>query len=246
MNKVIYEPSGKAKEYSDFAVNLFTGCSHGCTYCYAPNVLHRKPEDFHANVQPRPGILDKLRKEAPAHKGKEVLLCFTCDPYCPEERKFGVTREAITILQAAGVGVNILTKSGDLPSRDFDLLHLCPDLSRIGATLTFSDAINSLEFEPKASLPDDRIAMLNEAHDIGLPTWASLEPVIDPEQTLNLINLTHSFVDYYKIGKWNYDKRANDIDWADFLRRAVKLLDSLGAEYYIKKDLAAFSERGME
>jgi DNA repair photolyase len=33
---VIYEPKGKAGEYAPLALNLYAGCSHGCTYCFAP------------------------------------------------------------------------------------------------------------------------------------------------------------------------------------------------------------------
>ena len=35
MNKPIYEPSGRAREYGELAVNIYTGCNHGCSYCYA-------------------------------------------------------------------------------------------------------------------------------------------------------------------------------------------------------------------
>ena len=30
MPTVIYEPRGRAREYSPLAVNLYRGCSHGC------------------------------------------------------------------------------------------------------------------------------------------------------------------------------------------------------------------------
>ena len=39
--KPIYEPKGKAKEYGDLAINIYTGCPHNCFYCFAPNVLHK-------------------------------------------------------------------------------------------------------------------------------------------------------------------------------------------------------------
>lgn len=39
--KPIYEPSGAAKEYGDLAINIYTGCPHGCFYCFAPSVLRR-------------------------------------------------------------------------------------------------------------------------------------------------------------------------------------------------------------
>lgn len=196
-------------------------------------------------VEPRKDILKKIAKEAPEHKGKEVFLCFTCDPYCQEEMKYMITRQAIKILHAHGVGVNILTKGGMRASRDFDLLSAKPELSRIGATLTFIENKDSLEWEPHAALPAERREMLREAHDRGIRTWVSLEPVIDPYQTLDMIECTVDYVDHYKVGRWNYDRRAKDIDWADFVHRAVKLLESHKASYYIKKDLAVFLDKAM-
>lgn len=242
---VIYMPKGKAQEYSDLALNLYTGCSHGCHYCYSPLVLKRDRVEFHANVHPRKDILKKIAKEAPLHTGKEVFLCFTCDPYGPEMDTM-TTRDAIRILHNAGVGVNILTKGGLRLLRDIDLLIDNPELSKVGATLTFDNVEDSIAWEPHAAVPSQRLDMLNHAHDYGIPTWASLEPVIDPKQTLELIRKSAPFVDHYKVGRWNYDKRANEIDWAKFLREVTALLESLGKDYYIKKDLAVFSEGGME
>ena len=37
----IYIPSGKAREYSPYACNLYLGCSHACEYCYTPDALRR-------------------------------------------------------------------------------------------------------------------------------------------------------------------------------------------------------------
>ena len=38
----IYEPKGRAREYGELALNLYSGCRHGCKYCYVPAVLRRK------------------------------------------------------------------------------------------------------------------------------------------------------------------------------------------------------------
>ena len=59
--KPLYIPKGKAKEYGDYAVNIYTGCPHRCYYCFAPNVLHRDRETFHANVAPRPAGVTPAR-----------------------------------------------------------------------------------------------------------------------------------------------------------------------------------------
>jgi len=78
---------------------------------------------------------------------------------------------------------------------------------------------------------------------LGIRTWVSLEPVVDPEQSLELIRETADFVDEYKIGRWNHDPKADEIDWKDFGNKAVALCESLGKKYYIKKDLAIFLNR---
>jgi len=45
---IIYEPSGKALEYSPLAANLYAGCGHRCVYCYAPLALKRTREMFYS------------------------------------------------------------------------------------------------------------------------------------------------------------------------------------------------------
>ena len=61
--KPIYEPKGKAKEYGDYALNIYTGCPHRCYYCFAPSVLHRDREKFHADVRPRDGIVEAAKAQ---------------------------------------------------------------------------------------------------------------------------------------------------------------------------------------
>ena len=119
--KPIYEPKGKAKEYGDYALNIYTGCPHRCYYCFAPSVLRRDREAFHSIVEPRNGIVEETRKQLERENitGKLIHLCFTCDPY-PTGYGSSTTREIIKLLKKHGNHVQILTK-GD-GSRDFDLL----------------------------------------------------------------------------------------------------------------------------
>lgn len=63
--QAIYKPSGKAKEYGQYACNLYKGCGHGCTYCYAAMMAKRYGNDeFFTNPQPREGVIEQLRKDA--------------------------------------------------------------------------------------------------------------------------------------------------------------------------------------
>jgi DNA repair photolyase len=235
---IIYKPRGKAKEYADLAANLYIGCDHGCKYCYAPSATYKTRESF-AEPRNREKLTEQLRKEAPAYAGKEVLFCFTCDPYSSFAAETGITRQAIEALHAGGVSVTILTKGGKRSTADFDLLNAG---DKYGTTLTFDNAKDSQEWEPGAALPAERIAALKKAHDLGIFTWASFEPVIKPEQTLALIEKTAGFVDLFKVGKWNHDKRAKEIDWHTFAREVKALLDRLGVRYMLKKDLLQYLE----
>ena len=53
---VIYEPKGKAREYSPLALNLYLDCSHGCKYCYAP-AIQRQGDGYYTVASPRTNII---------------------------------------------------------------------------------------------------------------------------------------------------------------------------------------------
>lgn len=240
--RTIYRPSGRAREYAEFALNLYKGCEMGCSYCYAPSATFTTKKEFHKKFIPRHGILYDLGKDAHKFKGKEVLISFASDPYQPLESITKITREAIKILQRNDISVNILTKGALLATRDFDLLR--PGIDKFGVTLTFACANQSREYEPHASTPTQRIAALAKAKELGIYTWVSLEPVIDPECSLHLIHLTYKFVDHYKVGKWNYDARAKHINWQNFLSHVTAVLKGYKKDFYIKKELQKY--RGID
>lgn len=238
--KIIYVPRGRAYEYSPLAANLYSGCEHGCTYCYAPLALKRSREEF-KNAKLRPGhILEDLRKDAEKLRGdtRPVLLCFTCDPYQPLDEKYQLTRKAIEILHEHGLTVQILTKGGKRSERDFDLLAMRKELSIYAATLTFADEAQRRVYEPGAAPTRERIEALKNAHALGIRTWVSLEPVFDPEDAYDFIERTYPFVDLYKVGKLNHSPEERNRDWREFRETIIVLLDAYEKNYYIKEDLA--------
>jgi len=234
--QVIYETKGRAKEFCELAINLYSGCAHHCTYCYGADVTHNP--DFFKEVKARVAPADiEWNAVEWAHNASPVLLCFVTDPYQPMEKKLKLTRQAIEILNYFDLGVHILTKAGDLAQRDFDLLSKNPK-NVFATTLTLLKPEDSLKWEPNAGTPLDRMLNLTKAKEKGIKTWVSLEPVIDPEQTLRIIKITHSYVDHYKVGTLNYDPYKDIIDWKDYGYQAAKLLTALKKPFYIKKDLA--------
>lgn len=241
----IYETRGRAQEYCPLAVNHYQGCGHGCVYCYGADVTRQDPEAFRDAPHAREGILYSLDKSARRLTAKgqfgPVLMCFVTDPYQPLDDELRLTRAAIEILHYYSMRVTILTKGGKRAERDLDILKPRKGLHVVDAfatSLTLLDEGESRLWEPEAALPIERMDSLRHAHEMGIETWVSCEPVIYPEQTLELIRHSHQYVDSFKVGTLNYHEHGKTIDWAAFARQVERLLISLGKNYYLKRDLA--------
>lgn len=239
--KPIYEPSGKAKEYGDLAINIYTGCPHRCFYCFAPNVLHTQKEKFHGCVEPRKNIVEEVKKQLAKEqiKGKLIHLCFTCDPY-PTGYDTTPTREIIKAIKESGNNVQILTKNGVDAMQDFDLLD---ENDWFGITYcgypegTLFDAPST---EPGTGPLLGRLQALKIAKNKGIKTWISCEPVMDEQDILSLIMLA-DYIDLWKIGKMNYHK--SDINWGEFGKKVERELRIYHRNYYIKDSLRAEMEK---
>jgi len=234
--KAIYKPSGRAYEYSKLAVNLYSGCNHGCQYCYSPNCLQVDRQNFYDNPKARMDILNKIESDRKQLQGSNtpVLLCFTCDAYQKLDDDLQLTRKTLELFKKYNITFQILTKAGHRSIRDFDLYK--PG-DAFATTLTFLDPEKSLYYEPQAALPVDRIATIKAAKAAGIETWVSFEPVLNDEEVYKLLDATHEYVDLYKVGKISRFKPDKEIDWNRFAHEIVNRLEKYGKKYYIKDDL---------
>jgi len=237
---IIYTPKGKAREYSPLAANFYDGCDHGCLYCYAPGIKRQTRETYSENVCARRDIVHQLERDCKncSHSRQQVLFNFMGDPYCKANDKYKITRDALKLFFEAKIPVAILTKGGIRALQDIDIIKKYKEHIKVGATLTFYDKEKSMKWEPGAATPLDRISMLRQFHEAGIKTWASFEPVIEPSESLKLIDSTIDYVDEYKIGKINNYKGIDKaIDWTVFLSRVVERLRDANKPFYIKHDL---------
>lgn len=232
--KPIYEPKARAKEYGDYAINIYTGCPHKCYYCFAPAVLHKSKDVFQSCVEPRKDIVEAVKRQLEKEQitGKLIHLCFTCDPY-PLGYDSSSTREIIKSIKATGNHVQILTKNGTGAIHDFDLLD---GNDWFGVTYAGYPnlADNVSPNEPGAGTPYERLMALREAKYHGINTWVSCEPVLDARDVLYLIE-RGNFIDKFKIGKLNY--HPSEIHWKAFGEAAEAACKKYGRNYYIKDDL---------
>ena len=241
--KPIYKPKGAAGEYGDYALNIYTGCNHGCYYCYSRSMHERfHPDTRFDDVQVRPGLLDALAVQlaSGAYKGKMIHLCFTCDPY-PADVDTTATREVIKMLKLAGAHVQVLTKGGHRAERDFDLLDGEDWFGVTYAGYPDGALFHSPAAEPNASCTSERLTSLRRAFQAGVKTWISFEPVLNAIDVLNFLELAPHCVSRYKIGKLNYHQSI--IDWKKFGQTAERICHNNRLDYYIKADLRKEMER---
>jgi len=242
---VIYEPKGRAREYAPLACNLYMGCTHGCKYCYAPSCMHKKPEEWHNAARARGenvlALFEKdcarLARERADDASRRVLFCFLSDPYQPLESELHLTRRGISVAARHGIKVDVLTK-GDGALIEQDLPLMLQSQTHLGITLSFINDVSRREWEPMASTVQSRLNILRKAHEMGIYTWVSMEPVIIPDEALQVIRYAHGYVDFWKVGKLNHNKEIErSIDWPQFRDNAIALLESFESKYYIKEDL---------
>jgi DNA repair photolyase len=240
----IYPPRGQAGEYSALAANPYRGCGHKCAYCYVPRVTKQDRGEFNAGAVDRADYLRHLRKDAAKYKAagitEQVMISFTSDPYHPGDST--LTRQSFELMIEHGLAICALTKGGTRALRDIDLFR--PDRDAFASTITSLDDRFSKKWESGAALPGDRLSALRTFHERGIFTWVSLEPTIDCEASLSIVDETHEFVDLYKVGRVNYVDITKTTDWRDYTLRMIDKLQKLGKAHYIKKDLQGYLPPG--
>lgn len=241
---IIYAPKGQAGEYAPLATNPYRGCGHKCAYCYVPRVTKQDRAEFDAGAVLRKNYIARLRADAEKYQKagitEQVMFSFTTDPYHPYDTD--PTRTSINILLEHGLAFCTLTKGGSRALRDFNYFR--PNRDAFASTLTSTDDAFSKKWERAAAPPSDRISTLRKFHDNGIFTWVSLEPTLDIEESLKVVEATHQFVDLYKVGRVNYIGLTQTTDWKTYTLRMIDLLQKRGKKHYIKKDLQPYLPEG--
>lgn len=224
--KVIYNPSGKAGEYSYWAANFYNGCSAKCEYCY-----NRKGITAKVLGGDMPTLKKCLQNPKPNWIKDEFAMaqfCEEADKNIEELRKHGLffnfvsdpclyatiqlNWKAISYCIIKEIPVKILTKqvwfTSNIKLNSWDnsnpwdtyikplLGYGVQHLISFGFTLTGHD-----ELEPGAATNLERIHAGEKLHLAGFKLFGSFEPIIDLKSTFEMILLADAVgFDLYKIG----------------------------------------------
>lgn len=248
MGKVIYKPTGAAKEYARWACNLYNGCPHACNYCYCkrgvlgsvlgkdiPTLKKQAGKDEKEAFATFGKELKKYKEQIKAD-GESLFFSFSTDPMCNDELE--LTMRCVRECISNGVPVQILTKATEwvydksIP----DLLTEWRKYIRVGFTLTGHD-----ELEPGAPSNNERIkAMHILFNHTGIKEFASIEPVVDFKSSLQMIHYTLNCCPEYRIGLMSgvsKEKQYDPNECEKFTQKVSKLQREVGFKLVWKNSI---------
>ncbi len=169
----------------DWSLNPYRGCEHGCTYCYA-RPTHEylgfsAGLDFESRILVKEDAPELLRAGIahPRWQPVPLVLSGVTDPYQPVERKLGIVRRCLEVLEEAGHPVALITKSR-LVLRDAELLASLARRSAAHVTVSITTLDRRLQraLEPRASPPEHRLDAIRGLAEAGVPVAVNVAPVI--------------------------------------------------------------------
>lgn len=169
----------------DRSINPYRGCEHGCIYCFARPThayLNLSPGlDFETRLFYKHNAAEVLENtlRKPSYRCAPIVLGTNTDPYQPLDREQGITRQLLEVLYRYRHPVSIITK-GSYVLRDLDILSKMADeqLATVCVSLTTLDNNLKRSLEPRTASPRQRLHIIRELSNAGVPVNVLMAPVI--------------------------------------------------------------------
>jgi DNA repair photolyase len=177
-----------------YSLNPYRGCQHNCAYCYVPNVLRIKREEWGSFVNIKTNIPNVLSKELRNKKPGIVAISTVTDPYQPIEKKYNLTRYCLEQLLKYDFPVSIQTKS-KLILKDLDMISKFSNAEVMISIGTLNDDERKL-IEPYTSSINDRLEILKQFSKNGINTSVFFGPIYPTIKIENLNEIIDTFTNY--------------------------------------------------
>lgn len=203
---------------SNYNMNLYKGCNHGCIYCDSRSDCYRI-ENFD-EVRAKENALGLLERELKGKRKKGIIgMGAMSDPYNPFEQELQLTRGALALIHRFGFGVTITTK-GTLVERDMDLLKAISVHSPVLIKITITTAKDEVarKVEPHAPVSSRRFAAIQRLAEQGLFAGVLLMPVLpfieDTEENVHqMVEMAHKHGAQFIYSAFGVTLRQNQREW---------------------------------
>jgi len=181
-SSILTEGKGFMDTY-DYTLNPYSGCSFGCTYCYA--AFFSRFEDLSKNwgywVQVKENALQlliKFRKKS--LRDKTIYMSSVTDPYQPIERELNLTRSLINELLIYHQPRLVIQTRSPIVTRDIDLFKQFNTI-QVNMTITTDSETVRKTFEPLCPSNTVRLKAIKEVNDAGVNTCITMTPLLPIE-----------------------------------------------------------------
>lgn len=152
VQNILTRASGFMDAY-DYTLNPYSGCSFGCTYCYAAFFSrHReKCDNWGYWVSVKENAVSKMNRFNRTLEGKLIYMSSVTDPYQPIERKLNITRDLLNVLAERHRPKLVVQTRSPMVVRDCDLFHRIEEKGgrvQVNMTVTTDDEDIRRTFEP--------------------------------------------------------------------------------------------------
>lgn len=179
---------------SSNGMNLYRGCTHGCIYCDSRSHCYHMEHDFE-DIEIKENAIELLEQTLKRKRSKCMLSTGSMtDPYIPLENEIGYMRKTLSLAYKYGFGFTFITKSNRV-LRDLDLLKAINDKTKcvVQMTLTTYDEDLCQMIEPNVCTTRERVEVLKQLRDAGIPTVVWLCPILPfindtKENIINILN----------------------------------------------------------
>ena len=176
---------------SDYGINMYRGCTHGCIYCDSRSKIYQMNHKFE-DIEVKENAIELLKRELIKRKPCMIGTGAMTDPYIPLESRLEFVRKALQLVYRYGFGWACITKS-DLVLRDIDLLRKINEKTKAVVQVTITTADDELcrLVEPNVCPTSRRVEVLNKLNEANIPTVVWLCPILphinDTEENINAI-----------------------------------------------------------
>ena len=223
---------------TDYVINNYVGCNHGCIYCYAEfmkrftNHTEKWGEFLDVKKFNEEKFVKYLKK---INSDKKILMSSVTDPYNPYEIKYKSTRNILKLFIQANnehIHLEILTKSL-LIFRDIDLLKKIKNIT-VGISLnTLNDNLRR-QIEPCAGSIKSRIEILKKLKGENIPVYLFISPIFPMlTQLEEIIATCKDTVDFIYFENLNLRGRYKKII-LDFISKNFPEYNQLYQDIYTK------------
>ncbi len=168
----------------DFTLNPYSGCSFGCTYCYAAffsrDIEKQNSWGYWVTVKKNAVALLKKRKLG-SLDGKRIYMSSVTDPYQPIEKVEKLTRQLLEVMAERHKPKLVVQTRSPTVVRDIDLYRKIKDNDgcvQINMTVTTDDESVRRTFEPFCPSNPARLKAIGEIQAAGIDACITMTPVL--------------------------------------------------------------------